>query len=568
LTAWRFPGLESVWKVPVLGNPVGLTLSSDGLKAALVFPKRGAAGYVQLIEATTGKELSKVLLPADQSSPFVGGLAFWKNRYVVMGFKGHRHPLIILDTEKGEECTAAFLAGDGEELGTADDLQFSPDGDKVLMLDALGFSLWRVDGHQPPEKLMSGASAGYDAPVMFREGAFSADARRIAIATYDGCRIYDVKSGELVKQLSMGAGAVKYSPDGKRLLLVDGPRLHVISTDTWEPSNQNLGARSSLSMLAFQAKGTLLAASDGFEIFVWNTTDGSLLARLPRPDSDLYISTLTFHPDNRHVIAGDGKQFWTWDLSAIGTDPSKPAPGTPDPASFFKWDKAPDLLHALSIKYINDGKALLLIRQKGAWLATRDPDSEKKPMLIKKFSLDGLADVDWLFAAGIPPSMDWLAVGTYNKLRIYKLNPDTLQTEFKTGDNGEQMAFSDDARWCAYNSGPMTSEITVRTLPEGKVEALLPLKEESPKGRKNPGSKAFSHNTKILAAAVHDNMAPWYGFYLWDVPSLQRVNAVETGAGSIGRLAFGDNDRSLATLNTNNTISLWDVSELLQSSPK
>jgi len=156
LTAWQFNGLETLWKTPVMGNPVGLVLSEDASKAALIFPKIGTAPYVRIFDATSGTERAKVALSGDVNSPFLAGCAFWKNRYVLLGFKGSGHyPLLVVDAEKGEECTAKYLSGEGEEIGSADDLQFSPDARSALFLEPSGFGLWRVDGVQAPGILLT-----------------------------------------------------------------------------------------------------------------------------------------------------------------------------------------------------------------------------------------------------------------------------------------------------------------------------------------------------------------------------------------------------------------------------
>jgi len=111
-------------------------------------------------------------------------------------------------------------------------------------------------------------------------------------------------------------------------------------------------------------------------------------------------------------------------------------------------------------------------------------------------------------------------------------------------------------------------DLSVCMLPEGKVETTFPLTEGTARTKRFSSVRAFSQNSKCLVAAASDNTVPWNGFYLWDLNSLKTLNVVETQHGGCREVRFGQNDKSLAVLNTDNTITIWDLETLISHSTK
>jgi len=246
----------------------------------------------------------------------------------------------------------------------------------------------------------------------------------------------------------MGAEDVIFSPDGRQLLLVNGTRLAVVSAETWEPVKQPAGGKPVFSMFAFQQKGALLATTDGHEVLVWNTINGRLTARLQCPAHSLSVVTLLFHPDDHHLVAGDGKQFWGWDLNAIKSGLVSSPPILASTSPFLQWPDMPEVLLAFSMGFTEDGSIALVTRQKRAWLVNLNSDPIQKPLHSREITLEGLGEEDWLCSCALSPKADWMAVAANHNLRIYKLNPDSFEKEIRLTETGDAVAFSVNGRWC------------------------------------------------------------------------------------------------------------------------
>jgi len=572
LYGWKFPSMEKLWEVFIPNQVRSVAISADGSQAAVLYTKGIAVpranepklvlprSYLQLVDTASAKVTADIPISPEQSTIGRVNMQFAQGKYLMLGFENASHAVVVVDTESKKEVTEDFLAGQDEHLEGQSPV-FSPRGDAVLCVSNWVFTTFRLANKKSPEKLASDSGDGFE---MLRQGEFSADGQRIAVASSAACRIYNTVTGELIEKLTVGAEQIHFSPDGKLLLLVDGSRLRLVSTETWEQTENRSLFSNSLSKLTVQRKGSLLAATDCAAVYIWDARDGHLVARFSRPDESLCIEMLQFHPNDRYLICGDGKEMWAWDLEGVAAGVNGSATSARK-SVFLKWNELPNRLLAFGIDFTPDGRLAMAVRQKRAWLLDIDPDPTLRAPKIREVTLDGLGATDCLSSVKLAPGGDWVLFRAGLNLRVYKLNPDSFLTEPSPPGSGIA-AFSPDGKWCAYEISK--GDMNLCSLPEGKVEAVLPISQEPDTALKRPGAKAFSGDSKYLAVCAADNAAPWAGFYLWDMNTYKKLVRVETHNGRTIQVAFGEGGHTLVILNSNNTISIWNADALLHEGSK
>jgi WD40 repeat protein len=139
--------------------------------------------------------------------------------------------------------------------------------------------------------------------------AVSPDGRRIVCAYYDKTvAIWDLEAGTLIHQLSGHhelVTSMAVSPDGRRI--VSGSHDHTVAVWDLEAGTlirQLSGHQDKVTSVAVSPDGRrIVSGSDDKTVAVWDLEAGRCLTSLTL-DGD--ILTVTWHPDSRFVIAGDG----------------------------------------------------------------------------------------------------------------------------------------------------------------------------------------------------------------------------------------------------------------------
>ena len=98
--------------------------------------------------------------------------------------------------------------------------------------------------------------------------------------------------------------AVAYSPDGHYLASVSGRKIWVWDAESGKLLHTLEGHAESVRAVAYSPDGRYLAsASDDKTVRVWDAESGKLLCTL---EGTAGFLSCAFHPDGRHLAAGDG----------------------------------------------------------------------------------------------------------------------------------------------------------------------------------------------------------------------------------------------------------------------
>ena len=165
--------------------------------------------------------------------------------------------------------------------------------------------------------------------------ALSPSGRRIATATSNAIRMFDIESGNLVAVLqdateTRRVDAVTFSPDGRQLAAIinnrggDSGNLHIWDAKTGEkiPLLKENIAGHWRKPLAFSPDGRLMACgSDIYDrenhcyyecVAVWNTETGMVAAHLKGAEA----RNLCFSPCGQYLAAGDRGSVHVWDINS------------------------------------------------------------------------------------------------------------------------------------------------------------------------------------------------------------------------------------------------------------
>ncbi len=150
--------------------------------------------------------------------------------------------------------------------------------------------------------------------------AFSPDGKRLASASIDTVKVWDIATGKKLLTCAGHTGQgqrVAFSPDGERLASIN----HFEKTvQLWDSrSGQGVltlnGHTDSLMSMAFSPDGSLLAATSGYPentVFVWDTTSGKEILALKGHTGQ--IRDVAFSPDGKQLAsASEDNTVRLWD---------------------------------------------------------------------------------------------------------------------------------------------------------------------------------------------------------------------------------------------------------------
>jgi WD40 repeat protein len=143
----------------------------------------------------------------------------------------------------------------------------------------------------------------------------SPDGRWVATGPHNesSVKVWDARSGALVKELPLGTGSPIFSPDGK-WLAVAGDHARLWRVADWQP-----GPRVPNGKMAFSPDGRLIAIDTrSGVIHLIDPATGGVYARLEDPNLDR-AHYLGFSPDGTQLIGScaQGRAVRVWDLREI-----------------------------------------------------------------------------------------------------------------------------------------------------------------------------------------------------------------------------------------------------------
>ena len=363
---------------------------------------------------------------------------------------------------------------------------FSPAGDSFVSVDPNGLvSLWDIDG-----SLITAFE--FDSPVVSL--AFSPDSRTLASLSHRHTRLWDVSNRTLITALEGADGAARclaFSPDGQTV--VTG---HFAQILLWDASGNPLTAledpTSYVFSLMFSPDGSLLASSGQEEtLYLWETSDWTLLTTLVGRDDDHEVRSMHFSPEGTLLATarrGDGiVRLWNtsnWTLA-----------GTLDHSRFVR-----------TVLFSPDGGILATFGGDRAWLW----DLSTGDALV---TIDGWEREGWERPMDIgflefSPDGTMLAVGSGDGVLLWDVAKRTRISRLE-GHTYRllSMAVSPDGRLVASGSGGWDN--TIRLWNTSTADSLVTLAGHSD----NIPSLLFSPDGRVLASSSEDAT-----ILLWEVP--------------------------------------------------
>ncbi len=338
--------------VGFLGCHYGLHFSPDDLRLA-AFHNGSQFGLLSVTRSAEYRRLSALHHGVDHSGP-----DFSPDGRLIAAGTGDR--VCFWDTLSGKEvgffqvgeCAAVFFAPDGKSFITADTtglnsrsfqrlagvagsayrlgptqrLYEAPDPrEAALSLDGRHLAL--VANHIEGQSLILDLE---DPAMNVRLGkhpladyiAISPDGRWAATASYQNSivNVWDAKSGELVRSLSMPARSrVSFSPNG-RWLATSSTEYQIWEVGSWQRKTNPVPGHPSaqLNALAFSPNSRIIAiVKEARQIQLIETSTGRVLATLEAPDGGQIVS-LRFSPDGTLLAALElSRQVQLWDLFLV-----------------------------------------------------------------------------------------------------------------------------------------------------------------------------------------------------------------------------------------------------------
>lgn len=151
----------------------------------------------------------------------------------------------------------------------------SPDGVQLALIPGDGpVQLWKITDDQEIAEL--GGTGGYDTS----DAEFSPDGQYLAADLATGIYLWSISNAELVWNEVNNSMAVAFSPDGHYLAysdINDNNNVTLVSPDGKQIIRTIEGTQGPIFVLFFSPDGSLLAATDGIEIRIWQASTGRLL---------------------------------------------------------------------------------------------------------------------------------------------------------------------------------------------------------------------------------------------------------------------------------------------------
>jgi RNA polymerase sigma factor (sigma-70 family) len=577
-------------------NPEAIGLSPDGKTLAVK-----ASNAIHLYEATTGKELRKVVLAETNGGTLTEWLTFTPDGKSIALTQGDARGVVLVNLEKG---TVTRTFPHNHVVFAA---AFSPDGIRMV---AGGYDsdngkyftrLWEVASGKELLRLPHGEGG-------LRTIAFSPDGNTLAGGGDGGwARVWEVETGKELKcfpKVGYRVRSVSFAPDG-RTLAVAGDAIHLYDPQTGDErvriDRQAIG-------LHFSADGKVLTGAVTGTIHQWDTTTGTL--RTPQLAGESAVDQVLVTRDARRLITrgqdGDG-HIWdattgehlnvlkaTWQRGiALSPDGRHLVWPIADENIQFKdpnWPKATHTGNRLRLydlgtdKFIErfagfegdaqelfftpDGRTLFTVDHRDGMVRLWDVATGKEQRLFPAVRENEKANNYFVWDAMLSPDGKTLAV-TYQPAGRGILSPFMVRLwDVATGQERHElvghyyyvrMAFSPDSRRLVTCSQPLANfaqkklkrpanQIFVWDVATG--QRLAPRPEGLPTGAV---AAAFADDGSTLATATPDGLIQIWETSTWTVRSEYRGHRDR-----VNSLTFASEGR-LFTGGLDTTVLAWDL---------
>jgi RNA polymerase sigma factor (sigma-70 family) len=533
----------------------------------------GQDGFVRVWESATGKEILRYG-PGEVGT--LSGAAISAGRKLLATSSKDR-TVTLWDVARAQRLTSW--------KASADELLFSPDDRFLVVRDGCeALCLYDVTSGKEVRKFVPGKSdAGIRIVkhwVRSRSMAFTPEGKTLLFGTpaFVGDAEtnifwrFDVASGKdlgVIKgppRLRDSQSPLALAPDGKTWAWNDfGGPMRLWDMETGQVKH-NLDRQSDLTDLVFSSdsKQLVAASSVGPGVRVWDVASGKEVRRFGRfgpMTAPLGVSNIAISADGKTLAVGsDRNTVQQWDLGTGKELPAGPGHQGPVTAAALSADGKTVATRGLddTVRFWNSatGTAMSSIPLPAAY-----------PYDI--FSVAFMAD-----HRVIVQSMD----NNGSVHRIFDIKTGKLVGDWQLGVGLTNLAVSPDGMMVA--SRWRDRAIRLHDTQTGKVSREMqdadPLDILRCEIDRHPGRIAFSPDGTTLAVAA---LAELYytrsetrgmrvvmiseafskPIVLWDVRTGRQLRQIDTGKHVVSRLVFSPDGRTLATINRENTITLWEL---------
>jgi eukaryotic-like serine/threonine-protein kinase len=335
--------------------PDGRRLISSGITEPLrkMTPNKGVAGGVRLWDAASGRPITLRLdgpsdkVAAVELSPDGVRLAASRRDHTILLWDLATGGLVTLEGPADHVAYGVRFSPDGKRLvslhraggphthslipmlvwdassrkpimtvnvGPHSEASFSPDGRRIVSSSSPGLTVYDAETGKEAFSFEHHLEGGVSSPV------FSPDGTRLAACGYDGIRIWNVTSRELVAFWTsepMFGGRLAFSPDGKHLARAGyGGIAEVWDTATGRKVQTFKGHSGVIHSIAFSPDGTRLATggADG-TVRLWDIVQSADRAAISPPGSEKRWSITDLSPDGRSLAAFAHGSVELWDTA-------------------------------------------------------------------------------------------------------------------------------------------------------------------------------------------------------------------------------------------------------------
>jgi serine/threonine protein kinase/WD40 repeat protein len=329
----------------VVGNQVGMWQVAAG-RDVRTLVRTGSAKDVHYHSAAVSEKQPQLLAVAMSD-----GIGFWnletgaelpfqrRQNMVTQVLFEPRGTLLTLEPEKGVyrwEIPADFAKPGGRHLGAPKQLAFFPRGGsamsesrdgRVLVVAARYLvstkepagkwaGIWVLNTDQPEASLRLDAEAGAAHVAVSPDGRWAATALHFG----DTLKIWDTRSGRLVRQLKQGGGRgyCQFSPDGKWLAAgLDSNRLWAVDEEAWTEGPQLQTGNPAEPVFSPDSKVIAQDTNTGMVRLV-DVASGNEILELPDPHLDNALPL--FSADGTRLITltkGTVPRIHVWNVRSI-----------------------------------------------------------------------------------------------------------------------------------------------------------------------------------------------------------------------------------------------------------